>query len=287
MTKVAVVTGSNKGIGFAIVKGLLKRFKGVVYLTARDDAKGRAAVEELNKVGLQPAYHQLDVTDRESVTTFRDYIREQHGGIDILINNAAVANTVSLYNSYEDNKYVVDVNFFSVLTIQEILYPLVRDNGRILNVSSDCGHLSNVRNSYWIQRLSSKELTVKDIIEFVNWFLEGVKGGTFNYDDIADGGTLAGYRIAKVALCALTIVQQNDLASRNISVNSMHPGFVKTDMTVGRGFYDVDQAAETPLYLILEAPQDLKGAYVWYDRRVLDWYDYKADYYFKSKEFTK
>ena len=284
MGKVAVVTGSNKGIGFGIVKGLLQRLDdGVVYLTSRDDARGKAAVAKLNELGMKPEYHQLDVTDRDSVLRFRDHIKEKHGGIDILVNNAAVANSAELYNDYDVCKTVVDVNYFSILTIQELLFPLVRDNGRILNISSDCGHLSNVRNMYWVKRLSKKDLKLEDINEFVNWFLEGVKAKDFNYDDIADEGSIASYRVAKVALSAITMLQQKELESKNISVNSMHPGLVQTDMTGGIGFYDIDQAAKTPVYLVLDAPETLKGAYVWFDGKVLDWFDYKADYFFKIK----
>ncbi|XP_063839312.1 carbonyl reductase [NADPH] 1-like [Ostrinia nubilalis] len=284
--KVAVVTGSNKGIGFAIVKGLLQRFDGVVYLTSRDSGRGKAAVGELNKLGLTPAFHQLDVSDRESVLRFRDHIQETCGGIDILVNNAAVANSVQLYNTYEEDKEIIDINYYSILTIQELLFPLVRDNGRILNISSDCGHLSNVRNKHWLERLSKKDFTQNDVLEFVNWYLDAAKNGTFKKEDLADDATVGAYRVAKVALSAQTILQQRHLASRNISVNSMHPGLVRTSMTKGVGFYSTDEAAKTPLYLILEAPQDLKGTYVWYDGRVLDWFDYNADYYFKSKTLT-
>ncbi|KAJ8725989.1 hypothetical protein PYW07_000687 [Mythimna separata] len=282
MVKVAVVTGSNKGIGFGIVKGLLKRFDGVVYLTSRDDGRGKAAVAKLNELGLKPEYHQLDVTDRDSVIRFRDHIKEKYGGIDILVNNAAVANSTSFYNNYEECKTIIEINYLSILTIQELIFPLVRENGRILNISSDCGHLSNIRNIYWVKRLSKKDLKVEDINDFANWFLEGIKEENFNYDDIADEGTVAAYRVAKVALSAITMLQQKELESKNISVNSMHPGLVQTDMTHGIGFYDIDQAAETPIYLVLDAPDSLKGAYVWYDRKVLDWYDYKADYFFKT-----
>lgn len=286
MVKVAVVTGSNKGIGFAIVKGLLQRFDGVVYLTSRDDGRGKAAVAKLNSLGLKPEYHQLDVIDRESIKKFRDHIKEKYGGIDILVNNAAVANSESLYNSYEECKYIVDINYYSILDIKELLFPLVRDNGRILNISSDCGHLSNLRNEYWIQRLSKKDLTVDDVNEFVSWYLEKVKNGTFDNNELADEGTVAAYRVAKVGVSAVTIIYQKELEARNISINSMHPGLVRTDMTLGAGFFDADQAAATPLYLVLEAPQSLKGQYVWYDRQVLDWYDYKADYFFKTSTLS-
>ncbi|XP_026325607.1 carbonyl reductase [NADPH] 1-like [Hyposmocoma kahamanoa] len=281
--KVAVVTGSNKGIGFAIVKGLLRRYDGVVYLTSRSEERGRTAVSQLKELGLNPEYHQLDVTDRESVLRFREHIKRSHGGIDILINNAAIANSAQLYNSHEENEEIININYKSILTIQELLFPLVRNNGRILNISSDCGHLSNVRNKYWIERLSRQDMTVNDINEFVEWFLKESRNGTFKKEELADDATAAAYRVAKVALSALTMLQQNELAARNISVNSMHPGLVRTDMTQGVGFYSADQAAETPIYLVLDAPQNLKGAYVWFDRKVLDWYDYNADYYFKSK----
>ncbi|XP_013147121.1 PREDICTED: carbonyl reductase [NADPH] 1-like [Papilio polytes] len=285
--KVAVVTGSNKGIGFSIVKGLCKRFDGVVYLTSRDDARGKAAVAQLNASGLSPQYHQLDVVDRESVLRFRDHVKKKYGGIDILVNNAAIANSAEFYNSYEENKNIVEINYKSILTIQELIYPLVRKNGRILNISSDCGHLSNIRNKYWIDRLSNKNLTLNDINEFVEWFLKKSKNGDLSQDDIADKATFAAYRVAKVAVSALTMLQQRELEGRNICVNSMHPGLVRTDMTLGAGFYSADEAAETPLYLVLEAPATLKGSYVWYDRKVLDWYDYNADYYFKTATLQK
>ncbi|VVC89194.1 carbonyl reductase [NADPH] 3-like [Leptidea sinapis] len=280
--RVAVVTGANKGIGFAIVKALCKRFEGVVYLTSRDETRGRTAVEELNKLDLQPRYHQLDITDVQSVSRFRDHIKRSHGGLDILINNAAVANCSDPYTTYEENKYIVDINYKSILILQDLLFPLIRDNGRIVNISSDCGHLSNIRNKKWIQRLSKKNLNVDDINEFVDWFLENCRNGTFKKEDFADEGTMAGYRVAKVALSAITMLQQREMEERNICVNSMHPGLVRTSMTNGVGFYSIDEAAETPVYLALDAPDTLKGAYVWYDKRVLDWYDSEADYFFKT-----
>ncbi|XP_026754373.2 carbonyl reductase [NADPH] 1-like [Galleria mellonella] len=287
--KVAVVTGSNKGIGFGIVKGLCQKFDGVVYLTCRDVAKGKAAIAKLNKLGLHPEYHQLDIGDRDSVIRFRDHIKDTRGGIDILINNAGVAPKFT--DSYDAHKEVIDINYGGILTIEELLFPLLRDNARVLNISSDCGHLSNVKNEYWRNRLCNKALTRNDIDEFVQWYLDAVRNGTFKRSDIADYGSVASYRVSKVAISALTMIQQKDLASRNISVNSMHPGLVSTDMTARIGFFTPDQAAETPIYLVLEAPPSLRGAYIWFDRRVIDWFDYNTDYYFKyasvPRQFVK
>lgn len=93
------MTGSNKGIGFEIVKGLCKKFKGIVYLTARDTKRGETAVEKLKELGFNPRFHQLDIDDQNSVNSLRDYIKNTHGGLDILVNNAGVSYTVK-YNIF-------------------------------------------------------------------------------------------------------------------------------------------------------------------------------------------
>lgn len=89
------VTGSNKGIGYAIVKGLCEQFDGDVYLTSRNITKGQQAVNQLKALGLNPKFHQLDITNETSVNALRDHIKDTYGGIDILINNAAVLLDVS------------------------------------------------------------------------------------------------------------------------------------------------------------------------------------------------
>ena len=80
MSKVAVVTGGNRGIGLSIVRGLLKsdKFSGDVYLTARDEAKGKEALDELAKEGLGAArFHQLDINDVESVKKLAAFLKEK------------------------------------------------------------------------------------------------------------------------------------------------------------------------------------------------------------------
>ena len=67
-----IVTGGNKGIGFAIVKGLVEKFDGAVYLTARSIERGNNAVKELEKSGINASFHQLDIDDRNSIEKLRD-----------------------------------------------------------------------------------------------------------------------------------------------------------------------------------------------------------------------
>ena len=90
--RVAVVTGSNKGIGLAIVRSLCKKFDGDVVLTSRDEGRGNEAVAELKeKEGLNPVYHQLDITSRDSIEGLVTFIRHKYGRLDVLINNAGIA----------------------------------------------------------------------------------------------------------------------------------------------------------------------------------------------------
>lgn len=103
------VTGGNKGIGFAIVKGLCEKFNGIVYLTARDIGRGEVAVGKLKAKGLSPRFHQLNITDQTSVNKFQDYLKSTHGGIDLLINNAAIAFKVKYKTKY------LCINIFNAL----------------------------------------------------------------------------------------------------------------------------------------------------------------------------
>lgn len=88
---VAVVTGSNKGIGFAIVRALCKQFAGDVYLTARDPGRGQEAVAKLQEEGLHALFHQLDIDDLQSIRALRDFLKEKYGGLNVLVNNAGIA----------------------------------------------------------------------------------------------------------------------------------------------------------------------------------------------------
>ncbi|XP_038218355.1 carbonyl reductase [NADPH] 1-like [Zerene cesonia] len=279
--KIAVVTGANKGLGFAVVKGLCKRFNGTVYLTSRDETRGLQAVKKLNDLGLTPSFHQLDVSSRESVKSFSEFIKTKHGAIDVLVNNAAILEWEQVYPDYEAAKRNIDINYRSLLTIEQFLFPLLRDGARVVNVSSACGHLSNLKNKKWLNILQRQDLTTEQINNFVDEYLESIKNGTFNKDDFADEGKHAEHRVSKIALTALTMVQQRKY--KNISINAVHPGHVKTDMAQGGGELEPDEAAETILYLILDASPNLKGSFLWYNKKLVDWFDIDSDYYYKHK----
>ncbi|CAG4938546.1 unnamed protein product [Colias eurytheme] len=283
--KVAVVTGANKGLGFAVVKGLCKRFNGTVYLTSRDETRGLQAVKKLNDLGLTPSYHQLDVSSKESVKVFSEFIKSKHGAIDVLVNNAAILEWEQVYPDYEAAKRNIDINYRSLLTVEEFLFPLLRDGARVVNVSSACGHLSNLKNKKWLDILQREDLTTEQINNFVDEYLESIRNGTFNKNDFADEGKHAEHRVSKIALTALTMVQQRKYS--NVSINAVHPGHVKTDMAQGGGELEPDEAAESILYLILDASPNLKGSFLWYNKKLVDWFDVNGEFYYKHECVVK
>ena len=99
-SRVAVVTGSNKGIGFAIVRRMCKVFDGDVILTSRDEGRGKEAVVKLEGEGLKPLYHQLDITSSDSIEVLRKYLDQKYGGLDVLINNVGIAFKSSTTGEY-------------------------------------------------------------------------------------------------------------------------------------------------------------------------------------------
>lgn len=90
-SRVALVTGGNKGIGFEIIRDLCQKFSGDVVLTARDEARGCAAVQKLQAEGLNPRFHQLDIDDPQSIHALRDFLLKEYKGLDVLVNNAGIA----------------------------------------------------------------------------------------------------------------------------------------------------------------------------------------------------
>ena len=117
MTKVAIVTGGNKGIGFGVVKGLAKVFDGDVFLTARNVERGMAAVKLLEQENIIVKFHQLDIDDPKSNAAIAAFMKEEYGGIDILVNNAGIAFKNDATESiYHQAKETIATNYFRLIS---------------------------------------------------------------------------------------------------------------------------------------------------------------------------
>ncbi|XP_053649583.2 carbonyl reductase [NADPH] 1-like isoform X1 [Cherax quadricarinatus] len=276
--RIAVVTGGNKGIGFGVMKELCAKFDGIVYLTARDEGRGRAAIEELKKLGPSARFHQLDIDNAESIATFADYIKKTYGGFDVLVNNAAIAYKTAATEPFgEQAENTVRVNFFGTLAVCRSLFPLLRPHARVSTVSSSAGHLLNINGdepaaSALRQKFSSPSLTEEELCDLMNQFVKKANDGSWK----AAGWPNGSYVVSKVGVSALTRVQQRafDADSRpDIVVNNCHPGYVDTDMSSHKGPLTIEEGAACVAYLALLPPniKEPRGAYLWYDKQIVDW----------------
>eukprot|EP00061_Rhincodon_typus_P003021 g19093.t1 len=125
--RVAVVTGANKGIGLEVVRALCRQFEGDVYLTSRDRERGQQALHELQQEQLKPFYHQLDITDRQSIRELCTFMTHKYGGIDVLINNAGIAFKVADTTPFGIQAEVtLATNFFGTRDVCTELLPIIK-----------------------------------------------------------------------------------------------------------------------------------------------------------------
>jgi carbonyl reductase 1 len=156
MTRVAIVTGGNKGIGYATCKGLSTKFDGDVFLTARSEERGLAAVEQLKKEGFTVKFHQLDIDDSSSNEKLRDFMKFMYGGIDVLVNNAGIAFKGSATESMEVQAEVTcKTNYWSTKNVCDILFPILKPGARVVNVSSFVSTLPTLPDSELKKKLAT------------------------------------------------------------------------------------------------------------------------------------
>ncbi|XVF84277.1 hypothetical protein PTKIN_Ptkin17bG0023900 [Pterospermum kingtungense] len=255
---VAVVTGANKGIGFAVVKRFAELGLTVV-LTARDLERGNKAAESLRQQGFQNVhFFPLDVSNPASIKTFVSWLETTFGGLDILVNNAAVSFNEIDENSVEYAETVVKTNFHGAKLLTESLLPLFRlssSKSRILNISSRLGSINKMRNRRIKATLQNERLSEEELEEVVNLFLEDVKKGTWQSQGWPELWT--DYSVSKMALNAYSRVLAKRFEGSRLSINCFCPGFTQTSMTRGLGTHTPDDAAHVAARLALLPPHQL------------------------------
>ncbi|KAJ4955202.1 hypothetical protein NE237_011985 [Protea cynaroides] len=255
---VAVVTGANKGIGYAFVKRLAELGLTVI-LTCRDVLRGQNAVDSLRVQGLDVQFFRLDVSDPASINAFVSWLREEIGGLDILVNNAGVSFNEIGENSVEHAEIVIRTNYCGTKMLTVALLPLFRRSSslsRILNISSQLGELNKVRNPTIRDELQDEErLSEEQIDSVVGWFLESVKNGTWKEEGWPSLWT--DYSVSKLALNAYSKLLAKRYKDYGLSINCFCPGFTRTAMTRGKGAHTADEAAEIGTTLILLPPHKL------------------------------
>src|SRR5882724_9939785 len=209
-SRLAVVTGGNRGIGRAIAERLVKAGLDVI-ATSREPSEGRAAAD--------PRYLPLDVTDERSIASLAN---ELAGGLDVLVNNAGI----SLKGFDADvAKRTLAVNFFGAMNVTDSLLPLMRSGGRIVMVSSGMGELSSVSEDLR-RRFLNPALTKGELVTLMESFVSDVAKGIH----AEKGWPSSAYRVSKVGLNALTRILARELSGdpRRVLVNAVCPGWVRT-----------------------------------------------------------
>ncbi len=218
--RIALVTGGNKGIGLAIARQLAQADVAVI-IGARDPGRGQAAVEQLASEGLDTQSVHLDLDDQASIVAAAEEIKAAHGTLDILINNAGIfdfGDAKPSTASIDAVRRVMEINFIGALAVSQAILPLLRTApaARIVNISSSMGSLT----------------------------LNGDPTSTYYAQQYI------GYNASKAALNMLTIQLSEELRETGILVNSVSPGFVKTDLT-GYGVMTPEEGAKLPVQYAL------------------------------------
>ncbi|NKZ08886.1 SDR family oxidoreductase [Actinomadura latina] len=201
-TVTALVTGANKGIGYAIAQGLAGRGM-TVLLGARDPALGEKAAASLRDAGHDVRAVALDVTDAASVEAAAGQVTARTGRLDVLVNNAGISGGARHLPDEADLdvvRQVFDTNLFGVIRVTNAMLPLLRraPAGRIVNISSGTSSMAAMTDP-----------------------------GHYFWDTAA----AAAYPASKAALNMLTIQYAKRLRDTGILVNAAAPGGCATDFT--------------------------------------------------------
>ena len=255
-SRIAVVTGGNKGIGYEIVKELCSKFEGIVYLTARDKDRGLAACERLVMEGCKtpPKFHQLDIACEESVERFQDHIKQTYQGLDVLINNAGIAYKMKSPVPFaEQAENTIKVNVFGTLSVCKHLFPLLRPHARVVHVASMVGKLHKIKTKSLKNELTRPDITESELVELIRQFVNATKAG----DHESKGWPTQSYAVSKLALNILTTIQARDHPydkGTDVLINSCCPGWCRTDMAGPNATKSATEGAETPVFLALIPP---------------------------------
>lgn len=232
ISKTAIVTGANRGIGLEIARQFVREGIRVV-MGSRDPVKGERACAGL-EAGELAVSHPLDVNDTRSVQRFVEFVDKHYGAPAILVNNAGTypesteARVVDVKTSVW--RETLETNLLGAVRMCREVVPLMERvaYGRIVNVSSGLGQLSRM------------------------------------------GAGSPAYRVSKAALNALTVTLAAELKGQGILVNSMSPGWVRTDMGGPEAPRGVEEGAETAVWLALLPSTGPTGQF-FRDRKPIPW----------------
>ncbi|XP_051202871.1 salutaridine reductase isoform X2 [Lolium perenne] len=262
-SRIALVTGGNKGIGLEVCKQLASNGITVV-LTARDQARGTSAVEELKRLGFSDVtFHQLHITDALSIARLADFLKNRFERLDILVNNAAIGGTERppVFGSIPVDRKVQQ---FDGMDRNQRLEWLLKNCRETYQATKQCletnyyGTKQQFRNEELTQELNDiDQLTEKRLDELLDMFLKDFEAGRVQVRGWP--AEFPAYKVAKAAMNAYSRI----LARRHpaLCVNCADPGFTSTDMTLNTGLLTPEEGARNIVKVALLPDGELTGAY--------------------------
>ena len=234
-SRVALVTGANKGLGLEIARQLGK-LGIIVVVGSRDLAKGEAAAAALKAEGVEAYPLKLDVTNQADIDNVPGYFTSKFGKLDILINNAGVNHDFEGEINSDTFRRTYEANVIAPYALTTALLPLLKSGpaGRIVNHSSIIGSIESVK--------------------------------TQDFGAFANGP----YTSSKAALNMLTVIFAHQLKGTKVKVNSAHPGWVKTDMGGKEAPMELEDGAKTAVRLAT-LPDDGPTAGFFHMEKSLPW----------------
>ena len=228
--KIAVVTGAAKGIGFEVVRQLARRGFRV-FLAARNQEAGRAAAKKLSSEGAV-SFLEIDVSNADSIRRAAEDFSRHQKHLDVLVNNAGIL--------LDDENDALDIT-------PEIFEQTLR---------------TNTLGPWLVAQAFMPFLKKSRTPRVVN-----VSSSSGQLEDGADGWA-PGYSVSKTGLNGVTV--QLAAALPKFAVNSVCPGWVRTDMGGENAARSVGEGAASIVWLATDAPQKLTGKFV-KDRKVIPW----------------
>ncbi len=233
--KIALVTGANRGLGFAISEKLATMGAKVI-MVCRNKESGEEAVKKLSERNMDVVLKTADVGKTEDIDKLHDEISKEYDKIDILVNNAGMNNespetTIETIDLDVLNK-IMQVNFVGTLVMCRKFAHMVKksDDGRIINFGSGLGQLTPARM-----------------------------------------GPFPSYSISKNAVNMVTKILADNLKDTNVKVVSLDPGWVKTDMGGPDAMLEIPEGIDTPVWLATADPSEIKSGYFYKERKIIDW----------------